>query len=246
MRRGLGRADARSTDQPHASSRRAPDGISPTRLASAFASIGIDRDYSRTDVTDLEVDVRGWGSDEPIFERVLTGARPDVVVELGTWKGASLLHMRDITLALGLHTQFVCVDTWLGSAHVWISPKYRPELALEDGYPTLYRQFVRNLIAADAVADVFPLPMTTAAAADVLAHLGVVADIVYVDAGHHEAEVRTDLQNYFALLRPGGIMFGDDYHPSVPGVIHAVDWFAASERMPLELDAKKWLFRKPT
>ena len=246
MRRRLGRAHARSTAQPLASSYRATDGISPAQFASAFASIGIDRDYSRIDLTDLEVDVRGWGSDEPIFERVLTEARPGVVFELGTWKGASLLHMRGITLALGLHTQFVCVDTWLGSAHVWINPKYRPELALEDGYPTLYRQFVRNLIAADAVTDVFPLPMTTAAAADVLAHLGVVADVVYVDAGHHEAEVRADLQNYFVLLRPGGIMFGDDYHPSVPGVVRAVDWFAGSEGILLELEAKKWLVRRPT
>jgi hypothetical protein len=236
MRRGTGRAPECSTDHPLASS----------QLASAFASIGIDRDYSRTDLTDLEVDVRGWGSDEPIFERVLTEARPHVVFELGTWKGASVLHMRDITLGLGLHTQFICVDTWLGSAHIWINPKYRPELALEDGYPTLYRQFVRNLIAADAVADVFPLPMTTAAAAGVLTHLGVVADVVYVDAGHQEAEVKADLEQYFALLRPGGIMFGDDYHPSIPGVVRAVDWFAGSECIALELDAKKWLVRKPT
>jgi hypothetical protein len=235
MRLGIGRAHERSTDHP----------LSSSQLASAFASIGIDRDYSTTDVTGLQVDVRGWGSDEPMFERVLTEARPHVVFELGTWKGASLLHMRDITLALGLDTQFVCVDTWLGSANVWISPKYRPDLALDHGYPTLYRQFVRNLIAADAVADVFPLPMTTTVAAGVLAHLGVVADVVYVDAGHQEAEVRADLQQYFALLRPGGIMFGDDYHPSVPGVIPAVDSFAGSECIPLELDAKKWLFRKP-
>ena len=49
-----------------------PHGISRPDLASAFASIGIDQDYSRTDVTDLDVDVRGWGSDEPIFEQVLT------------------------------------------------------------------------------------------------------------------------------------------------------------------------------
>ena len=133
--------------------------------------------------------------------------------------------MHALTRELGLATSFVCVDTWLGTAHHWISPKYRPMLRLRAGYPSLFPQFVANVLSRDALNDVYPLPMTTVAAAGVLSHLGIVADVVYVDAGHEEEEVRADLENYFELLRPGGVMFGDDYHPNVPGVIRAVDRF---------------------
>jgi len=208
-----------------------------------FASIGVDRDYSELDLAGLTLDLQGWGSTRPVFERVLAEVRPAVVVEVGTWKGASLLHMHALARDLGLDCEFICVDTWLGSSDIWMSPKDRARLRVKGGYPDLYRQFVFNLVASDAL-DVFPLPMTSVAAADVLARLGISADVVYIDGGHTEPEVSADIVGYFPLLRKGGLAFGDDYDAEHPGVVRAVDSFCGSRRIELELDGRVWLARK--
>lgn len=203
-------------------------------LAQRFASIGIDRDYSDLDLSGLEVDLQGWGAADPIFEQVMREVEPGVVIEVGSWKGASLVRMHELQPG----AQFICVDTWLGSHTVWLSEDDRPRLRLRGGYPDLYRQFVFNVLAAGA--DVFPLPMTSVAGAEVLERLGVVADLVYIDGSHDEADVKADLAGYWKLLRPGGIIFGDDYHSHFPGVVKAVDSFSRKR----EVRGQKWLVRE--
>jgi len=218
----------------------------PESLPSLFESIGIDRDYAALDLKGLELDLQGWGSEHPIFEDVIREYSLRILIEVGTWKGASLLHMHALSRACNHQTQFICVDTWLGSnAPLWFDPESRASLLLRGGYPTMFRQFVFNVQARGAEADVFPLPMTSTTAARVLRRLGVVADVVYVDGGHEEEEVATDLALYFQLLRDGGAMFGDDYHPRLSGVIRAVDRFAHEQRISLSVTDTKWLLRKP-
>jgi hypothetical protein len=171
--------------------------------------------------------------------------RPAVVIEVGVWKGASLLRMHELARALGVDTSFLAVDTWLGSAEHWLGAKDRARLRLRGGYPDLYRQFVFNLLSKDA-ADVFALPMTSTSAARVLRHLGVTANLVYIDGGHEESEIRADLGSYYALLAPEGVLFGDDYHSRWPGVQQAVDAFAAERPGVLEIQGSVWIFRAAT
>ena len=152
-----------------------------------------------------------------------------------------MLRMHAIARAHGLETSFICIDTWLGSSEHWLSAEDREHLGLEGGHPTLYRQFIANVVANDAVEDIYALPLTTVAAARVLEELGVVADAVYVDAGHEEAEVALDLELFSRRLRPGGVLFGDDYHPRWPGVVRAVDRFCKKARRELLVEDKKWL-----
>ena len=189
------------------------------------------------------MDLQGWGADRPIFERLMAEVRPDVVIEVGVWKGASLLRMHELAHELGLHTEFIAVDTWLGSAEHWLGAKDRARLGLRGGYPDLYRQFVFNLLELGA-DDVFPLPMTSTAAARVLRELGVRADLVYVDAGHEEEEVSADLANYSTLLSPAGVMFGDDYHSDWPGLVRAVDDFARLHSSALEREGRVWVIHR--
>jgi len=198
-------------------------------LAERLASIGITRDYSEIDFTGIELDLQGWGHDHPIFERVMAES-PTLVIEVGSWKGASLARMHSLSPA----TTFICVDTWLGSASHWLAE----EIPLRCGHPDLYRQFVFNVL--ELGADVYPLPMTSVTAAAILGELGVLADVVYIDAGHEEIEVAADLEGFWPLLRGGGVMFGDDYHERWPGVVSAVDRFAPER----EVDGAKWLIRK--
>ena len=208
-----------------------------------FASIGIEREYSELDLSGLELDLQGWGSNRPIFDVLMEEVRPTVVIEVGVWKGASLLRMHRLARKLDLETQFIAVDTWLGSAELWLEPEHRSGLRLRGGYPDLFRQFAFNLIARDA-GDVFALPLTSSAAAVVLRKLGIRAELIYIDAGHEENDVREDLRNYYNALAPGGVIFGDDYDPvTFPGLVHAVDTFARRRRLEVEHVGRVWVIR---
>ena len=213
-------------------------------LDTKFRSIGLDRDYSALNLS-LEPDIQGWGSDTPIFERVMQAIRPSLVIEIGTWKGGSVIHMAKLSRAYHLDTNFICVDTWLGSnSTLWLTPEFRSSLLLRSGYPSMFRQFIRNLIHFQVQDYVFPLPMTSSCAFFLLRSLGVQPDAVYVDGGHEEDEVYTDLKLYFELLRPGGLIFGDDYIEGWPGVVASVNRFVAERKLPLESGHGKFLFKK--
>jgi Methyltransferase domain len=215
-------------------------------LSARLAPIGIRRNYDELDLEGVAADVSGWFGPHPLFAQVIREVRPRVVVEVGTWKGASLLHLRELTRQEGLDTAFVCVDTWLGSnPGIWLADDDRAQLLLRGGYPSMFRQFVRNLIEAGATEDVFPLPMTSTCGARVLERLGLEADVVYVDAGHEEEEVAADIDNYWSLLRGGGAMLGDDYDARFPGVVAAVGRIARRRHLRLETHDYLWLLRKP-
>ncbi len=58
-------------------------------------------------------------------------------------------------------------------------------------------------------------------------------DFVYIDANHSYEAVAADISSWFPKVRPGGFIGGHDYSvdlnpPPYPGVIQAVDEFAAS------------------
>ena len=67
---------------------------------------------------DYPQDVQGWGSQHPIFQRVMGAIKPALVLEVGTWKGASALHMASLLKAQsqekGGDRAIICIDTWLG------------------------------------------------------------------------------------------------------------------------------------
>ena len=53
-----------------------------------------------------------------------------------------------------------------------------------------------------------------------------------------------DLLEYSKLIETGGIMFGDDYTSSWPGVIRAVNRFSKETGKPVDLvDNNYWVIR---
>jgi hypothetical protein len=49
--------------------------------------------------------------------------------------------------------------------------------------------------------------------------------MIYLDAAHSYQEVLADIRAFWPLVRPGGVLFGDDYELLWPGVIRAVhEW----------------------
>lgn len=189
-----------------------------------------------------------WGSHSPVFEELILKVRPHEIIELGSWKGTSSIHIGRLLEAHGCDGIICCVDTWLGSnPDLWNEPEYKNSLNLKNGHPHIYEQFLANVSHHGLVNVIYPFPNTTSCARQLLAENGVLVDMIYVDAGHEEEEVLLDISGYWQLLRPGGVMFGDDYSSHLHGVRRAVDRFRSQEALDLELKDgdNKWIFRKP-
>lgn len=216
-------------------------------IHSFLTDLGLHEPYAGLDIQNARLDLQGWGSDHHFFQTVVGRTKPKLIIEVGTWKGASAINMARSALLLEPEAIVLCVDTWLGSNEVlWSDPEMRTLLQLEHGRPSVYRQFLANVILQDLTNTVFPLPMTSVAAAELLRRFRIQADLIYIDAGHGEYEVYGDLQNYWSLLRPSGILFGDDYDTAWQGVVRAVNRFAAETGLLLETDHGKWAITKPS
>ncbi len=196
------------------------------------------------------LDLQGWHSEVPLFRTLLASLRPRVVVELGTWKGASALHMCDLAQELGLEPfTLFCVDTWLGSRWHWLERRDAGAFAglgCRHGFPTVYFQFLANVVKKGHQDRIVPMPQTTLEAARVYESLGAIpVDLLYVDAGHCFEDVYGDLRAWWPLVRPGGAVFGDDFIPAFPGVEQALRRFCGEAGIPsFQVEGEKWVIRK--
>jgi hypothetical protein len=191
------------------------------------------------------IDLQGWGAESVAFRELILETKPKLIVELGTWKGASALEMAAITREVGLSTQILCVDTWLGALEFWTNqddPERFLSLQLLNGYPTVFYQFLANVCHKGFQDRIVPFPQTTSTAALWLRQYGMSPELVYIDASHEEEDVYQDLCDYWELLSPDGVLFGDDY--SWDGVRLAVNRFAEEIRCSVSFAADKWVFRK--
>ncbi|MDX2270843.1 MAG: class I SAM-dependent methyltransferase [Cyanobacteriota bacterium] len=195
------------------------------------------------------LDLQGWGSHHPIFEKLITTTEPKVIIEVGTWKGASALHMASLLREKSLDSIIICVDTWLGGIeHLMRTDDFSREQftkSLQNGYPTLYFQFLANVSHLELQDYIIPIPNTSTIASKYLAAFDVQSDLIYIDAGYDEESVFQDISHYWKLLKPNGIIFGDDWDPGWYGVICAVNQFSKEQSIPFKHFQGKWLMHKP-
>lgn len=190
-------------------------------------------------------DPSGWGGNSPAFDELLAETKPKFIIEVGTWKGASALHMAAILDRLGLQdTRILCIDTWLGALEFradLADPERFHALNCRHGYPTVYYQFLANVRHAGQEKRIIPFPFPSTTAALWLLRTDLRADLIYIDGSHEEEDVFQDLLDYKPLLTPGGTLFGDDW--SWTGVRNAVTRFARDHRTPIQHLHDKWLIR---
>jgi cephalosporin hydroxylase len=95
--------------------------------------------YENFDTENYTENISGWNYNHPIFERLVSEVKPNLFLEIGTWFGASAIHMHNCALKRGLNTSILCIDTWLGLHRIlWKNPEFRQQLNLKNGYPQQY------------------------------------------------------------------------------------------------------------
>ena len=200
--------------------------------------------YEGFDFRQYSFDAHGWGGQSPTFRELISQIQPRLIIEVGTWKGASALEMAAITRELDIPTNIVCIDTWLGALEFWTDqtdPERYLSLQLRHGYPTVYYQFLANVCHQSLQDRIVPFPQTASIAALWFRYYGITADMVYLDASHEEEDVYQDLCNYWDLVANNGVLFGDDY--GWDGVRLAVNRFAKEERKQVSFIADKWILQ---
>jgi predicted O-methyltransferase YrrM len=156
--------------------------------------------------------VQGWNSTMPTFERLIRHKKPQTIIEVGTWLGASAIHMGKICKAIGIETKIYCIDTWLGAQEFWTRDSAKPDwdLRQRNGYPQVYFDFLANVVQAGLQETIIPIPNTSLIGARILQSMGIFADLIYIDASHDYEDVVADIAAYSPLAKNGAIMFGDD------------------------------------
>ena len=169
-----------------------------------------------------------------------------VIVEVGVWKGKSVIHMARELQRLALPSVIVAVDTWLGSSEHWLG-EGSDDLGFLHGRPSLYYKFLANVIREGLEGYVAPLPIDSLNGAQIVAALGLAPQMIHLDAAHDYASVAADLDAWWPLIAPGGALIGDDYYQDGPWpeVKAAFDDFFAGAGLPIENLKAKCRVRKP-
>jgi predicted O-methyltransferase YrrM len=213
-----------------------------TSLRDFVKGLALDDAPKNFDADAIGADMQGWGSQSPLFAQVIDKIKPREIIEVGTWKGASAIHMAKLARAHHPDAAVLCIDTWLGSMQHWDFDDVRRDLDREHGFPRVYHHFLANVVTSGLKDHVFGLPLSSLTAAELLIKRGARADLIYIDAGHAEREVFMDIDAFWPVLRSGGTMIGDDF--SWPEVQRAVHRFARLQKLEVMSFRQKWQLQK--
>lgn len=197
--------------------------------------------YDNIESLSLPVDLQSWPSHEsPVFADLINELKPKTIIEVGSWKGVSALVMAELSTPYGTHVH--CVDSFLGSQEHFITGQDKlPRDAW--GYPQLFHQFLTNVKDSGYADRITPHPMTSTDGAKWLKHLGITATLVYIDGDHGMNGCYNDMNAYWPLVEPGGVMFGDDINV-FEGVKCAVTRFAIEREVRAGIIGPFWVIKK--
>jgi len=165
--------------------------------------------------------IHGWFQFEVLYKHMVDQCDPSIpyhFVEVGVWKGKSAVFMATEINNQGKNVKFDCIDTWLGSEEHFdkTNPSYEPLVEIPDG---LFKHFLQNIRPVNHIIN--PIRMTSIEASKLYEDNSL--DFVLIDAAHDYENVKEDIKHWFPKVKKGGVMAGDDYHYTWPGVVKAAD-----------------------
>ncbi len=131
--------------------------------------------------------MQGWTPGAAPYDRICNLTSPQVIVEVGVWKGASAVYLAGCLKRAGSGVLFA-VDTWTGALEFWNrritqgAPDPQRDLHWHHGLPSIYFTFLSNMVHKGLQDYVVPFPVTSRLAAEFFAEKGMQADNVHVDA----------------------------------------------------------------
>jgi len=194
----------------------------------------------------LPEDLQGWQGNSTLFGTLIQELSPNIIVEVGSWKGQSSINMGKCIKKFNLPTKLYCIDTWLGALEFITTHKHTPErnLLLKNGYPQIYYQFLSNVVHNNLEDVIIPIPNTSFIGYKYLKYNNIHPELIYIDGSHEYEDVMSDVTNFYDILSPGGIIFGDDYH-NWGGVKQAINEFTNKENIKFEIiENNFWVIRK--
>lgn len=163
----------------------------------------------------------GWHTEPDFYNKLIDKTKPSLILELGSWYGASAISMAKIIKQKKLNTKIMCVDTWLGSIEfIGLHDVDRTRALMPvHGFPRAYDQFIANVIYHNVQDIIIPLPNTFQHACDWLIQQGIETQLIYSDGDNGANSVYNDLSYAWPMLSTNGIIFGDDLtNLSWPGI----------------------------
>ena len=114
-------------------------------------------------------------------------------------------------------------------------------MSIRHGRSHLYDNFIQNIIDGHATDVVLPMAVSSLVGAKILWAHKYTPDVAYIDTAHEKGETLGELFAYWELLRPGGVLVGDDYD-YFPAVKADVDEFVAYKNLTLHFTPSKKTF----
>jgi len=139
-------------------------------------------------------------------------------VEVGTWKGKSAIYLATEINNQAKNIRLDCIDTWVGSEEHFdkTNPSYDPLTEIPDG---LYNHFLSNIDPLKHIIN--PIRLTSVDASKL--YEDNLLDFVLIDAAHDYENVKNDIKHWYPKVKNGGVLAGDDYHHTWPGVMAAAN-----------------------
>ena len=182
----------------------------------------------------LPLNLHGWHGHEKEVLEIFAKKEIRVVAEVGSWLGKWTVFVADLLPQDGT---YYAVDHWKGS------PEHHNPGTLEYTFlPTLYQQFLSNVIHYGLTEKVVPVRMNSLDAAKLFKKLNIFPDLIYIDAGHDYRSVLADITAWYPLLNKGGIFCGDDWN--LGDLSKAVRSYASKHRLKVLVEGEFWWFEE--
>lgn len=166
------------------------------------------------------------------------------IVEAGSFVGSSANMWAKF--ARKHYATVLCIDTWEGDINMWVLPGFKQPMSVKYGRGHLYENFIQNIIDGKSTDVILPMAVSSLVGAKVLWAQKFMPDVAYIDTAHEKGETLGEMFAFWELLRPGGVLLGDDYH-YFPAVKQDVDEFVAYKNLTLHFttSGKSFAIKKP-
>jgi predicted O-methyltransferase YrrM len=188
---------------------------------------------------------KSWGSTSPVFAQLINDVKPQSIVEFGTWKGTSAIQLTRHAVKHQPGVAVLCVDTWLASnPALWKVKQFRESVLTQQIERSQYARFLCNVLLSGCEKQILPFRNTSSLALQLMRERRVRVNFIYIDAGHSECEVASDLAGAWEIVETGGVIIGDDFSARFQGVLQAVRRFAKLKGVRPTIEGQKWWIHK--